>query len=136
MMAEENAESPAPAEVPSNGAAPLSPDSLLGKRKRDAQILEADEPLIEQNEPKEEASKKKKKRKRSKATENGLDLENSLNPSIGAMDAQLAVDMLSRQTKRFATELSELELEDLQVPSKYSEEAGLSSNFLARPCCK
>ena len=45
-----------------------------------------------------------------------LDLDHGVNVIIGNMDKHLLADYIAQQTKRFLTELSPVELEDLRIP--------------------
>lgn len=93
------------------------------------------EPLSPSTTPEPQSSKKRKrvpetaateskrsaKRKQSKKpkdiTEEALDEELGVNHSIAHMDSQLLADHLAQRTKRFLSDLSTVELEDLHVSS-------------------
>lgn len=80
----------------------------LGKRKRE------DKPPVKK-------AKKQKKEKRTKKPkdidEDDLDADLGINHAISRMDGQLLVDYVAQRTKRFETDLSAVELEDLYLPS-------------------
>lgn len=63
---------------------------------------------------------KKRKNKKPKNDHDDLDmdLEKSLNRNIGRMDKPLLADLFSQRTKRFAPNLSFVELQDRQLPGK------------------
>lgn len=69
-------------------------------------------------------SKRSQKLKRKKRPKSGdlyhadVDVENSINPAIGKLDASMLVDLVLRQVKKFEPELSVVELEDRRIPGE------------------
>lgn len=65
---------------------------------------------------------KKRKRTLPKIYEENemLDLETNINTAIGKMDSDLLADYIARSTKRFAGDLSLVELEDRRIPGMTS----------------
>jgi len=61
---------------------------------------------------------KKRKRVHKDEAEDHLDLEKSINLSIGLMDSQLLSDYFARMTTRSGSDLSEVELGDLSLPGR------------------
>jgi hypothetical protein len=72
--------------------------------------------------PQTKAAKRKKAKNAKKAKqpkdieEDALDLEAGVNHAIAHMDSQLLADHVAQRTKRFHTELSDMELEDMHIP--------------------
>ena len=65
----------------------------------------------------ESIAKKPKKKKRSRSQqEDGNDPTGRIDLSISQLDPQLLADLLAKQTKRFAPDLSLVELEDRRIP--------------------
>jgi protein CMS1 len=68
--------------------------------------------------PSSKRAAKKAKNKKSKADgDDDLDLEAGVNKSFASMDQQLLADYVARQTKKFESELTELELKDKYLPA-------------------
>lgn len=65
------------------------------------------------------AAKRKKSKKPKDITDEALDAEKHVNHAIAHMDSQLLADHIAQRTKRFQTELSTVELEDLRVPGMF-----------------
>lgn len=67
-----------------------------------------------------ESKRAKKKRKNGKAPkdvdDSTLDMELSVNHAIGQMNNSLLADHIAQRTRRFRSELSAVELEDLHIP--------------------
>lgn len=59
-----------------------------------------------------------------------LDLERGLNLAIGKMDRGLLADYIAQRTKRFRSELSAVELEDLHIPGKCISPRGLLNRLM------
>ena len=59
--------------------------------------------------------RKKRKRKAKVEAQEHLDLENSVNLSIGLMDSQLLSDYFARMTARSGSDLSAVEIADLSI---------------------
>lgn len=71
--------------------------------------------------PEVRPGKKAKRRKARSGVQDqdlDLDLERGLNLAIGRMDRGLLADYIAQRTKRFQSELSTVELEDLHIPGK------------------
>ncbi|KAG9520795.1 hypothetical protein KCV07_g4126, partial [Aureobasidium melanogenum] len=87
------------------------------KRKReDGEEDEA--PATQTKAAKRKKAKNAKKAKQPKdIEEDALDLEAGVNHAIAHMDSQLLADHVAQRTKRFHTELSDMELEDMHIPS-------------------
>jgi len=62
-------------------------------------------------------AKKRRKQSRHEVDDSLLDLEAGLNTALARMDPQLLADHVDRQTGRFGTDLSPVELSDLRVPA-------------------
>ena len=60
--------------------------------------------------------RQKKAYLRSREQDEMLDIEASLNTAIGKMSSNLLADYLARSTKRFAEDLSLVEMEDSRIP--------------------
>ena len=85
--------------------------SLLQKRKRQP---EDDEVKIQS---KRALKKKRLQESRKVMTIDGnLDLTEGIDTAIGQMDNRLLVDWVAQKTKRFAPDMSVVELEDLYLP--------------------
>lgn len=63
-------------------------------------------------------AKRRKARPSTQVQDLDLDLERGLNLAIGKMDRGLLADYIAKRTKRFRSELSAVELEDLHIPGK------------------
>lgn len=62
-------------------------------------------------------SKRSAKRKKvSSAADDALDLDAGVNHAIAHMDAQIMADHIAQRTKRFQSDLSMVELDDLRIP--------------------
>lgn len=59
-----------------------------------------------------------------------LDLERGLNLAIGKMNRGLLADYIAQRTKRFRSELSTVELEDLHIPGKCVSPRGLPNRLM------
>jgi hypothetical protein len=62
------------------------------------------------------AAKRRKLKKPKDVDESALDTELGVNQAIGYMDARLLADHVAQRTKRFRSELSLVESEDIHVP--------------------
>lgn len=93
--------SPVPAAAPAVTPAP-SAASKAKSKKRKAQ----DEP---------QTTTKKTKPSKQEHDDSLLDLEAGVNTTFAKMDPQLLADHVARQTKRFGTDLSPVELSDLYI---------------------
>lgn len=71
-----------------------------------------------EDEPQESkrAAKRKKSKKLGSVDDQALDLETGVNHAIARMDGGLMADHVAQRTKRFRTEMSLVEAEDLHVP--------------------
>lgn len=63
-----------------------------------------------------QAVKRRKSKKRKPEEDNNLDLNQGLNLAIGKLDSRLLTDYVAQRTRRFATDLSAVELEDIHIP--------------------
>jgi len=63
------------------------------------------------------AAKRKRTKKPKDIADDALDIEAGLNNAIAHMDSQLLADHVAQRTKRFQSDLSLMELEELQLPS-------------------
>lgn len=107
---------------------PLSPSaspepetrSLGSKRKREDGD-EDEAPATQTKAAKRKKAKNAKKAKQPKdIEEDALDLEAGVNHAIAHMDSQLLADHVAQRTKRFHTELSDMELEDMHIPCRFT----------------
>ncbi|KAI4850844.1 hypothetical protein E4T44_02055 [Aureobasidium sp. EXF-8845] len=95
------------------------PETRPSGSKRKREDGEEDEAPV----PQTKAAKRKKAKNAKKAKqpkdieEDALDLEAGVNHAIAHMDSQLLADHVAQRTKRFHTELSDMELEDMHIPS-------------------
>ncbi|GAB7355997.1 hypothetical protein MBLNU459_g6624t1 [Dothideomycetes sp. NU459] len=94
----------------SRSTSPEPHASGAGKRKR------GDESETAATESKR-AAKRKKSKKPKDISDEALDEEKGVNHAIAHMDSQLLADHIAQRTKRFQTDLSTVELEDLRVPA-------------------
>ena len=78
------------------------------KRKR-----EADEGKLSSS-----AKKIRKKKRKISKDDDDVDTENHINLAFSRLDPQLLADLLAKQTKRFAPELSVMELEEKRIPGR------------------
>ena len=67
---------------------------------------------------KPKVKKKKNKKPKNDQHNDDIDIENSLNRSIGQMNIPLLADYFAQRTKRFSPNLSLVELQDRQIPGK------------------
>jgi protein CMS1 len=94
------------------------PETRPSGSKRKREDGEEDEAPV----PQTKAAKRKKAKNAKKAKqpkdieEDALDLEAGVNHAIAHMDSQLLADHVAQRTKRFHTELSDMELEDMHIP--------------------
>ena len=88
-----------------------SPDPTSTKRKR-----ETEAPTESKR-----AAKRRKSKKPKDIADDALDLEAGLNHAIAHMDSQLLADHIAQRTKRFQTDLSLVELDDLRIPGKRAQ---------------
>ncbi|KAF2427588.1 hypothetical protein EJ08DRAFT_592794 [Tothia fuscella] len=104
-------------ELDSPGGAPLPPKSASPptdkptKRKRDD----------EERRPAKRVKKSKKQKRTKKPkdiNEDDLNADLGINLAIGRMDGQLMVDYVAQRTKRFQSDLTTVELEELYLPTK------------------
>jgi len=85
-----------------------SPEPQSGnKRKRDS----------DSKPESKRAAKRKRSKKPKDIADDALDTEAGLNHAIAHMDSQLLADHVAQRTKRFQSDLSLMELEELQLPS-------------------
>lgn len=91
-----------------------SPEPSSNKRKRDA----------DGKEESKRAAKRKKAKKPKDIEDDALDVEKGVNQAIAHMDAQLMADHIAQRTKRFHSDLSLMELEDLHVPGGFCVTGG------------
>lgn len=75
------------------------------KRKREDELQES-----------KRAAKRKKSKKLGNVDDQALDVEIGVNHAIARMDSGLMADHVAQRTKRFRTEMSLVEAEDLHVP--------------------
>jgi len=69
----------------------------------------------------DEKPRKKRKHKRPTRDDDAdLDVEAGLNRAFARMDGQLLADHLAQKTRRFGTELSSVELNDLYISGEYT----------------
>lgn len=64
------------------------------------------------------AAKRRKSKKPKDIADDALDLEAGVNHAIAHMDSQLLADHIAQRTKRFQSDLSLVELDDLRVSGK------------------
>lgn len=93
---------------------PSSPPQLTKRARNDD---DDDGPEIPEVRPGKKA-KRRKARSGVQDQDLDLDLERGLNLAVGRMDRGLLADYIAQRTKRFQSELSAVELEDLHIPGK------------------
>lgn len=94
---------------------PASPPQPTKRARNDGDDDGPEVPEIRQG-------KKAKRRKAQSGIQNqdlDLDIERGVNLAIGRMDRGLLADYIAQRTKRFHSDLSAVELEDLYIPRKY-----------------
>lgn len=64
---------------------------------------------------KDESGSNKKKRRRAQEDDADIDTQAGLNKAFERMDGQLLADHLAQKTRRFGTDLSSIELSDLDI---------------------
>ncbi|KEQ95533.1 hypothetical protein AUEXF2481DRAFT_40100 [Aureobasidium subglaciale EXF-2481] len=102
---------------PFSPSASPEPQTSGSKRKRE-DVDEDEAPATQTKAAKRKKAKNAKKAKQPKdIEEDALDLELGVNHAIAHMDSQLLADHVAQRTKRFHTELSVMELEDMHIPS-------------------
>ncbi|KAI5249501.1 hypothetical protein E4T43_00920 [Aureobasidium subglaciale] len=102
---------------PFSPSASPEPQTSGSKRKREDGD-EDEAPATQTKAAKRKKAKNAKKAKQPKdIEEDALDLELGVNHAIAHMDSQLLADHVAQRTKRFHTELSVMELEDMHIPS-------------------
>lgn len=104
---------------------PASPQSTKRARNDD----DDDGPEIPEVRPGKKA-KRRKPRSGIQDQDLDLDLERGLNLAIGRMDRGLLADYIAQRTKRFHSELSAVELEDLHIPGKCISPRGLPNRLM------
>ncbi|KAF2157379.1 hypothetical protein K461DRAFT_284020 [Myriangium duriaei CBS 260.36] len=89
---------------------PTSPDLKKRKRKNDDES---------ESKPQSKRAAKRKKAKNSNtvAYDEALDVEAGINHAIAHMDSQLLADHVAQRNRRFNSDLSTMELEDMQIPA-------------------
>lgn len=97
--------------------AAISPASPPLPTKRARVDDDEDGPVVPEVRPGKKA-KRRKARSGIQDQDLDLDLERGLNLAIGRMDRGLLADYIAQRTKRFHSELSAVELEDLHIPGK------------------
>lgn len=97
--------------------AAISPASPPPPTKRARVDDDDDGPVVPEVRPGKKA-KRRKARSGIQDQDLDLDLERGLNLAIGRMDRGLLADYIAQRTKRFHSELSVVELEDLHIPGK------------------
>lgn len=108
--------------------APISPASPQ-PTKRARNDDDDDGPEIPAVRPGKKA-KRRKARSGIQDQDLDLDLERGLNLAIGRMDRGLLADYIAQRTKRFQSELSAVELEDLHIPGKCISPRGLPNRLM------
>ncbi|GAM86318.1 hypothetical protein ANO11243_043320 [Dothideomycetidae sp. 11243] len=104
-------QSPALTNSPTGSPRDLSSDPSK-KRKRQQGEDDAD--------PKPQskrAAKRKKAKPTKEAYDDAMDVEKGINHAIAHMDSQLLADHVAQRNKRFNSDLSTMELEEMQLPS-------------------
>lgn len=66
------------------------------------------------------AKRKRKGKKAAAEADADLDVELGINHAIGRMDSRLIADYVAQKTKRFGSDLSVVELEDVHIPGMQS----------------
>lgn len=100
---------------PSTSPEPQTRPSGSKRKREDGDEDEA--PAAQTKAAKRKKAKNAKKAKQPKdIEEDALDLEAGVNHAIAHMDSQLLADHVAQRTKRFHTELSDMELEDMHLP--------------------
>jgi hypothetical protein len=66
--------------------------------------------------PKRKKKKKPRKSRNTDVADPDIDLEKGINLAIGRMDTNLLADHISQRTKRFAGDLTLLEMEEKRIP--------------------
>lgn len=102
MVGAESANSSPPSDQPHVSELQAQPASK--KRKRDG-IIES-----------KGAIKKKRSAKAKDDEVDSFDVENGINTAIGRFDSRLLADYVAQRTKRWAPDLSLVDLEDRQIP--------------------
>lgn len=74
--------------------------------------------IQDQEVPKQKVNEPGKRRKHAPFDEEDVDVEAGLNNSISKMNDHLLVDYVARQTRRYESDLSSVELEDRYLPGK------------------
>ncbi|CAD0099635.1 unnamed protein product, partial [Aureobasidium mustum] len=101
---------------PSASPEPQTRPSGSKRKREDGDEDEA--PATQTKAAKRKKAKNAKKAKQPKdIEEDALDLEAGVNHAIAHMDSQLLADHVAQRTKRFHNELSDMELEDMHIPS-------------------
>lgn len=108
---------------------PLSPQPT--KRARDDD--DDDGPEVAAVRPVKKA-KRRKARPSTQVQDLDLDLERRLNLAIGKMDRGLLADYIAKCTKRFRSELSAVELEDLHIPGNSISPRVLPNRLIWKTC--
>lgn len=96
--------------APENGIPSIAKNS-----KRKAESDDGEPPISKR------ALKKKKKSKKAHSADDEIDEEQHINRAISKMNGGLLADLVARQTKRFAPNMSVLELEDRRIPGRCME---------------
>ena len=92
-------------------ASPEAEDLKAGQKKR-KRAADADAPTSKR------AAKKAKSKKVQADEDDSLDLEAGLNKSFATMDNQLLADYVTRQTRKFESDLTDVELKDKYLPGE------------------
>jgi hypothetical protein len=119
---------------PLSPSASPEPETRPAGSKRKREDGDEDEAPV----PQTKAAKRKKAKNAKKAKqpkdieEDALDLEAGVNHAIAHMDSQLLADHVAQRTKRFHTELSDMELEDLHIPCQSTTCATIYTRVLTQ----
>ena len=62
------------------------------------------------------AAKRKRSKKTTEAYDDAMDVEAGINRTLAHMDSQLVADHLAQRNRRFNSDLSTMELEEMQIP--------------------
>jgi protein CMS1 len=111
-----------------------SPDTRASGSKRKRQDQDQDEaPAPQTKAAKRKKAKNAKKAKQPKDIEDdALDLDAGVNHAIAHMDSQLLADHIAQRTKRFHADLSDMELDEMQLPCKSNTAESISLHHLDR----
>lgn len=87
------------------------------------------DPASDDGEQENVAPKRRKKSKPLFEPHQDVNLEKSIDLAIGRMNSRLLADYVARQTKRFGSNLSPLELHDLTIPGRGADLSGCLVHF-------